>query len=265
MSGRLAERLAGKVAVVTAAASGIGRASALRLAAEGALLVVNDLDAAALAALVAEIRGSGGTAEACPGDVREPATHAALVARAEQRFGRLDVLHNNAGVGIPGPLHEVSDTDWRRQLAVTLDSAFYGTRAALRVMRAQRAGSIINTASGAALAAEENLGVYSTAKSALVGLTRATAVENAALGIRANAICPGTILTPAVAQLDASLPGGLSDYAAAHPQRRLGTAEEVAALVAFLASDDSAHISGAAIPIDGGISARRAVPPLFPR
>jgi meso-butanediol dehydrogenase/(S,S)-butanediol dehydrogenase/diacetyl reductase len=265
MSGRSAERLAGKVAVVTAAASGIGRASALRLAAEGALLVLNDLDAAALAALVAEIRGSGGTAEACPGDVCESGTHDALVARAEQRFGRLDVLHNNAGVGLPGPLHEVSDADWRRQLAVTLDSAFYGTRAALRVMRAQRAGSIINTASGAALAAEENLGVYSAAKSALVGLTRATAVENAALGIRANAICPGTILTPAVARLDASLPGGLSDYAAAHPQRRLGTAEEVAALVAFLASDDSAHINGTAIPIDGGISARRAVPPIVPR
>jgi NAD(P)-dependent dehydrogenase (short-subunit alcohol dehydrogenase family) len=127
-------------------------------------------------------------------------------------------------------------------------------------MRSQRSGSIINTASGAALAAEENLGVYSTAKSGLLGLTRATAIENAALGIRANAICPGTILTSSVSRVGASLSGGLSAYAAAHPQRRLGNPEEVAALVAFLASDEACHINGTAIPIDGGISARRAAP-----
>ena len=256
-------RLEGRVAVVTAAGAGIGRASALRLAREGAALVLNDLAEEPLERVCAEIRELGGNASPLAGDVSLPEIPAALVEAAVERHGRLDVLHNNAGIGIQAPLHELSDADWRRQFAVIVDAAFFATRAALRVMRRQRGGSIVNTASGAALAAEPNLGGYGSAKSALLGLTRATAVENAALGIRANVICPGSVETPTLLEALAGRPGGAEPYVGAHPQRRLGRGEEVAALVAFLASDDSSHINGAVIPIDGGVSALRAAPAMY--
>jgi meso-butanediol dehydrogenase/(S,S)-butanediol dehydrogenase/diacetyl reductase len=253
-------RLAGKAAVITAAGGGIGRAVALRMAHEGAQLVLNDLDADALARTIDEICSAGASARGEAGDVAEADVLEDLVELAVREYGRLDVLHNNAGIGIPAPLHEIRNEDWRLQFAVSVDAAFYATRAALPVMRAAGGGSIINTASGAALAAEPRLGAYTAAKHALLGLTRATAVENAAFGVRANAICPGTVLTPAIQRVAAGIPGGLDAYATAHPQRRLGTAEEVAGLVAFLASDDATHLNGAVIPIDGGISAARAAP-----
>jgi NAD(P)-dependent dehydrogenase (short-subunit alcohol dehydrogenase family) len=253
-------RLAGKVAVITAAGAGIGRAVALRLARDGAQLILNDLDADALTSTVGEIRSTGASARGEAGDVAQPRVLEDLVELAVRQHGQLDVLHNNAGVGIPAPLHEIRDEDWRLQFAVSVDAAFYATRAALPIMRASGGGSIINTASGAALAAEPQLGAYTAAKHALLGLTRATAVENAAFGVRANAICPGTILTPAIARVAAGIPGGLDAYASAHPQGRLGTPEEVAGVVAFLASDDAAHLNGAVISIDGGVSAARAAP-----
>ena len=254
-------RFENRVVAVTAAASGIGRASALRFAAEGARLVLNDIDAEALDALAADIRSQGGEAEVLCGDVSLPQTSEALVGLAHQRHRRLDVLHNNAGVGFHTLLHEIRDEDWRRQFAVIVDGAFFGTRAALRVMREQQRGVIVNTGSGAALAAEFGLGAYSAAKAALVSLTRSTAIENAALGIRANVVCPGTVLTPSV---EAAMAGGdLAAYAAAHPQGRLGRAEEIAAVVAFVASDDASHLNGAVIPIDGGVSAQRAAPRIF--
>lgn len=254
-------RFEDRIVAVTAAASGIGRASALRFAAEGARLVLNDIDAEALEAVAAHIRSEGGQADVLCGDVSVPQTPEALVGLARQRHGRLDVLHNNAGVGVHALLHELRDEDWRRQFAVIVDAAFFGTRAALRIMREQQRGVIVNTASGAALAAEYGLGGYAAAKSALVGLTRATAVENAALGIRANVVCPGTVLTPAV---EAAMEGAdLDAYAAAHPQGRLGRPEEIAAVVAFVASNDASHLNGAVIPIDGGVSAQRAAPRIF--
>jgi len=259
--GTMDRRFEDRVVAITAAASGIGRASALRFASEGARLVLNDIDTATLHALAAHIRDQGGEVSVLCGDVSLPQTLDALVGLALERHGQLDVLHNNAGVGVHGLLHEMRDEDWRRQFAVIVDAAFFGTRAALRIMREQQRGVIVNTASGAALAAEYGLGGYAAAKSALVGLTRATAVENAALGIRANAVCPGTVLTPAV---EAAMAGAdLLAYAAAHPQGRLGHPEEIAAVVAFVASDDASHLNGAVIPIDGGISAQRAAPRSF--
>ncbi|MCE2392930.1 MAG: SDR family oxidoreductase [Proteobacteria bacterium] len=259
----MSRRLEGRVALVTAAGTGIGRACALRLAREGAALVVNDIEVEPLERVCGEIRELGGTALPLAGDVSRPEIPAALVEAAVERHGRLDVVHNNAGLGIQAPLHETSDEDWLRQFAVGVDAAFFATRAALRVMRRQRSGSIVNTASGAALAAEPNLGGYASAKSALLGLTRTTAVENAALGIRANVICPGSVETPTLLQALAGRPGGAEPYLQAHPQRRLGRVEEIAALVAFLASDESSHINGAAIPIDGGVSAQRAAPAMY--
>lgn len=255
-------RLSGKVALITAAGAGIGRATALRLARDGARLILNDLDADALAHTIDEIRASGAHAEGQAGDVQHADTLEDLVELSQRRHGRLDVLHNNAGIGIMAPLHEIRDEDWRLQFSVIVDAAFYATRAAVPIMRAAGGGAIINTVSGAGLAAEPHLGAYTAAKHALVGLTRATAIENAAWGIRANAICPGTIITPAIERVAEGIPGGLDAYAAAHPQRRLGSAEEVAGLVAFLASEDASHLNGAIIPIDGGISAARAAPPV---
>ena len=146
----MGDRLRGKVAIVTGAGSGIGRATALRFAAEGAAVVVNDLVADAATRVAKEIEAAGGRACAFPGDVSDPRQVEALVREAGVRFGRLDVLVNNAAAVIPGPLEAIADADWRRTQAVTLDGVFYGMRAALPVMAAQGGGAIINIASGAA-------------------------------------------------------------------------------------------------------------------
>ena len=257
----MSQRFENQVVAVTAAGAGIGRASALRFAEEGARLALNDIDAGAVDALAGQIRSLGGTVEVLVGDISLPETSEALIELANERYGQLDVLHNNAGLGIPALLHDLRDEDWRSQFAVSVDAAFYGTRAALRIMRRRRRGAIVNTASGAALAAEYGLGGYTAAKSALLGLTRATAIENAALGIRANVVCPGTVWTPTVQA--AGQGRDLSAYATAHPQGRLGLPEEIAAVVAFVASHEAAHLNGAVIPVDGGVSARRAAPLLF--
>jgi len=255
----MGDRLRGKVAIVTGAGSGIGRATALRFAAEGAKLVVNDVNGEAAARVVKEIEAAGGSAVAFPADVADARAVEALVREATSRFGRLDVLVNNAAAVIPGPVEAIGDADWRRTQSVTLDGVFHGIRAALPVMAAQGGGSIINIASGAAVAGEPGLGAYGAAKAAVVNLTMTAAVENAARGVRVNTILPGPIETPPLlAAVEAT--GGRAGWERQIPCGRLGRPEEMAAVALFLASDDASYVHGAAIVADGGVAARTNSP-----
>lgn len=260
MSPSTGGRFEGRAVVVTGAGSGIGRACAARFAAEGARVVVNDRDAPSAHEAVAEIAAVGGEAVAVPGDVTDSALVDSLVAEAVGRWGRLDVLHNNAGYGIPGTLADITDEQLDELMRVNLFAYVYGTRAAVRVMREQGGGAIVNTSSNAALGHSDDRPTYGAAKAAVVNLTKSTAVELGRHGIRANAVLPGPIETPAFRRFAPDL----DFYAAQIPMRRLGTAEDVASLVCFLASDDAAYVSGQAISIDGAMSARLPAPFLSP-
>jgi len=255
----MAVKLSGKVAIVTGAGSGIGRAIALRFAAEGAAVVVNDLVADAAQRVAKEIEAAGGRAQPFPGDVSDPRRVEALVREAVARFGRLDVLVNNAAAVVPGAVEALSDADWRRTQSVTLDGVFYGMRAAIPVMAAQGGGAIVNISSGAAVAGEPGLGAYGAAKAAIVNLTQTAAVENAARGVRINTILPGPIETPPLlAAVEAT--GGRAGWDRQIPCGRLGRPEEMAAVALFLASDEASYVHGAAIIADGGVAARTNSP-----
>ena len=257
MSGR---QLDGKVAVITGAGSGIGRATALRFAAVGASVVVNDIDADAAQRTVAEVVEHGGLASEHVGDVGDSGYVDSLIVAAAERYGRLDVMHNNAGYGRPGAVADLTDATFEEMMRVNLYSVMYGTRAALRVMVPQRSGSIINTASNAGFGAAADRSSYGAAKAAVINLTKSTAVEYGRFGVRANAICPGPIETPAFVRFAPDL----HYYSSQIPMQRLGKAEEVAALALFLASDESSYISGVAISIDGAMMARLPAPYLTP-
>jgi NAD(P)-dependent dehydrogenase (short-subunit alcohol dehydrogenase family) len=250
--------LAGRVAVVTGAGSGIGRATARRFAAEGARVLVNDIDGDAAVATARDIETSGGVAFAHAGDVSSSTYVDQLVADAVARYGQLDVLHNNAGYGRPGTVVDTDDALLDEMLRVNFAAVLYGTRAALRVMIERRSGVIVNTASNAGFGAARDRASYGATKAAVINLTRSTAVENGRFGIRANAICPGPIETPAFVRFAPDL----DFYRAQIPMRRLGTAEEVAELALFLASDRSSYISGTAVSIDGAMLASLPAPHL---
>jgi NAD(P)-dependent dehydrogenase (short-subunit alcohol dehydrogenase family) len=250
--------LAERVAVVTGAGSGIGRATARRFAAAGAHVAVNDIDGVAVAATARDIESQGGVALAHEGDVSDSSYVDALVNDSVARFGRLDVMHNNVGYGRPGTVVDTDDAQLDEILRVNFAAVLYGTRAALRVMIERRSGTIVNTASNAGFGAARDRASYGAAKAAVINLTRSTAVENGRYGIRANAICPGPIETPAFVRFAPDL----DFYRAQVPMRRLGTAEEVAELALFLASDRSSYISGTAISIDGAMLAALPAPHL---
>jgi len=249
---------------VTGGGSGIGRAIAERFAAEGARVVVAGRRAERLADVVRAIGGAGGAARAVACDVAAPDAAAALVAAAVDGFGRLDVLVNNAAQNRPDtPVAEtVADCDdawWAATLDVNLTAAFRCCRAAVPAMLATGGGVVINVASTSGIAGNTNQSAYVASKHGLVGLTRAMALDYAARGIRANAICPGFIDTERSRRFSALHRG--PDWEATKlaeiPVRRLGRPEEVAALATYLASDEAAFVTGAVIPIDGGTAARR--------
>ena len=253
-------RLAGKVALVTGAASGLGAETARRLAREGAAVMLSDLNSTAGEVVAAQIIASGGRAAFSAHDVSSEDDWAATVTATTGAFGRLDILVNNAGiVGNQLDLMTHSLADWRRILAVNLDGVFLGMRAVGAVMAAQGGGSIINLSSILGKVGMANTSAYCASKGGVLMLTKAAAVEWAPLGIRVNSVHPGFIDTPMVADaLHAAENGNemRSAIIAAHPLGRLGVPREIADAIVFLASDEASFMTGAEMVVDGGYTAQ---------
>ena len=259
--------LQGRASVVTGGARGIGRACGEALAQAGAHVAVVDLDQTGAAETARELAAQNGiTARAYACDVRDPEAIRATVDVAARDFGGLDILVNNAGVQFVSPLADFPDDKYANVRAIDLDSVFYATKAAWPHLVARGGGRIVNIASVHGLVASPYKAAYIAAKHGVVGFTRATAVEGAPVGINANAICPGAVMTDLVrgqaADLVRSYGGGISEQEAlerafleAMPTRRFIEPDEVGALCAFLCSDFAISITGAPIAIDGGWSA----------
>ncbi len=252
-------RLEDRVAIITGGGGAIGRATARRLAAEGAAVVVGDLLAASAESVADGIRADGGRSIAMVVDVTDEASVGALVDGALAAYGRIDILHNNAGVLLPGSVTEVAVEAWSKTLAVNVTGAFLCSRAVLPAMISAGRGSIIHTSSVSGLVGEAGIAAYCASKGALVMLARQMAVDYARQGIRVNALCPGWIDTPFN---DPAIERAGGKEALAPfidvfvPMGRQGTPEEVADAVAFLASDDSRYMTGAALVVDGGLTAQ---------
>lgn len=246
--------VAGRSAIVTGGGSGIGRAVATLLAENGAAVLVADLDQHAAETVAKEIVAAGGTAEAFVGNVADPEVATAMVAAAE-RLAPLRIAVNNAGIGgANAPVGEYPIDSWQRVVDVNLNAVFYGVRAQVPAIAANGGGAIVNMASVLGSVGIPGSSAYVTAKHGLLGLTKNAALEHSGSGVRVTAVGPGFIATPLLeANLDAATQQALADK---HATGRLGTPDEVAALVAFLASDAATFITGSYHLVDGGYAAQ---------
>lgn len=246
-------KLTGKTAIITGAASGLGRASALLLGKEGARIVAADVDETGSKDFIEELRQTGADGIFVPVDVTEPTQVARLVDTTMNTYGRLDILFNNAGID-----GEFSDTascsleNWSRVMDVNLNAVFYGLKYAIPAMLKNGSGSIINTASVLGMVAMPDSPAYAASKGAVIQLTKAAALEYASSGIRINCICPGTIKTSMFDRMIATTPELEAQLPAMIPMGRLGLPDEVARFVLFLASDDASFCTGAPFIMDGG-------------
>lgn len=256
-----AGRVAGKVCIVTGAGSGIGRAIAIRLAEEGGRVLCADIDGEAAARTRQEIGDAADKTDAASTttDVSKSDQVDAMVGMAVEKWGRVDVLVNNAGVNLPGVLHEVSDETIDRTLAVNVKGQIYGCRAVIPHMLRQGSGSIINVSSVNGLVSEPYLTVYSASKGASVMLTKGVALDYAKQGIRCNVICPGWVDTP-INYAHAEMLGGLrhvyDTIDSFQPIGRPGEPREIAHVALFLASDEASFMTGSVLSVDGGMTAQ---------
>lgn len=249
-------RLEGKIALVTGAGSdrGLGGATAVRFAEEGAFVYLTDVDAKGAEAVAETIRKAGGQAEAMGQDVTSEAGWDEVFSAIEKGHGRLDVLVNNAGIAILKPIAELSAADWQRQNQVNLDSVFYGTQRAVALMRkVGHGGSIINLSSIAGLLGVPMCGAYAAAKGGVRSFSKVIAMECAAENIRCNSVHPGMIETAMQDVARRDNPEGFKEIVAAIPMKRMGEPLDIANMNLFLASDESKYITGCEFTVDGGV------------
>jgi len=247
-------RFKDSVAIITGGGAGMGRAAALGFAAEGAAIVVNDIDEAALQSLAGEVAALGGRVALAPGDITDPATVNLMVERAEEEFGRADILFTYAG-GDPDlapqrPFVEQSEDFWERMIAMNLTSTLRACRAVLPGMMARGSGRIVTTGAVAGKIGGPDMALYSAVKGGVIAFTKALALEAAPHGITVNCVCPGPVATPGLARVFADhVP---EEIVGIVPLHRLGRPEEVASAVLYLASDEAGFITGQALSVDGG-------------
>ncbi|RKT87506.1 NAD(P)-dependent dehydrogenase, short-chain alcohol dehydrogenase family [Saccharopolyspora antimicrobica] len=248
-------RFESKVVLVTGATSGIGEATSRRLAAEGAAVVLGARSKDVGEQLAADISAAGGRALFVPTDVTVEAEVEALVRAAVDEFGRLDGAFNNAGaINAFGAVQDIAADGWQADIELNLSSVYFGLKHQVPAILASGGGAILNNASNLGLVGMGSVSPYVAAKHGVVGLTKAVALENAARGIRVNAIAPAAVDTPAFRSSMGATPEGEAQIAALHPVGRISQPEEIAAFAAFLLSDEASFITGASLSIDGGFT-----------
>ncbi len=250
-------RLKDKVALITGAASGIGRATAALFGQEGAKVMCADLDGEGAERVARQIGESGGEAASTQADVSQAADAERMVRDTVERWGHLDLLVNNAGIYFVLPLTQVPEEEWDRLMSINLKGVYLGSKYAIPQMVGQGKGAIVNTASIAALRGSANWTTYCASKGGVVQLTKALAMELARVNVRVNAVCPGIIDTGMLDQAVVMQGVDKAELAAtigeAHPMGRIGRPEEVAAAILFLASEEASFITGVALSVDGGL------------
>jgi NAD(P)-dependent dehydrogenase (short-subunit alcohol dehydrogenase family) len=253
----MSKSFTGKVALVTGASSGIGRATALAFAREGAKVVISDVVVDGGNETVQLIKKAGGEAIFVKADVAQAADVESLVQQTVATYGRLDCAHNNAGIS--GPLTTVTDTaesKWDRVIAINLKGVWLCLKYELQHMSKQGSGAVVNTASGAGLVGIAGASAYVASKHGVLGLTKTAALEYAKHGIRVNAVCPGVIETPMVQRLTDRHPSAAEAMVAGHPIGRVGKPEEIAEAVIWLCSEAASFVTGLAMSVDGGYVAQ---------
>jgi len=249
--------VAGKVALVTGASSGIGRATALAFAREGAKVVVADVTVEGGEETVAQVKKAGGEAIFVKTDVSKAVEVEALVAKAVATYGQLDCAHNNAGIaGKAKTVVDDTDDNWDRILAINLKGVWLCMKYEIAHMLRQGGGAIVNTASGAGLIGVRRVGAYVASKHGVVGLTKTAALEYAKAGIRVNCVCPGPIDTPMLQGIGGSNQVVIERMVTAQPGGRLGQPAEIAEAVVWLCSDAASFVTGLPMPVDGGYTAQ---------